>query len=324
VPETGHPRYALSAKPRRIASSDSSDATGFAWRRVVEKSCSKCGARTEESSNYCHSCGAYLFSAGTGAETETAQINVPFPQSADLHLRIRVGACRLRIVPGAGDAWVSGCYQCPKGALPLKIDKSGGSVTITQDYDVTGLGGLIRYTPRFELALGKPKPYAITLEAGACDYAADFGGLPIKALVIKHGAGMAEFDFSAPNPREMVSLLVNSGAVGLHMKNLANANFAEMTFDGGAASYKFDFGGMLRRDARIKISTSMAPVEIRIPSATAAKVVENTIAAALDIGDGFMKRGGAFLTEAALTSKTPMLTIRANVSLGTLSLRAVR
>jgi hypothetical protein len=105
---------------------------------------------------------------------------------------------------------------------------------------------------------------------------------------------------------------------------LANANFVEMIFDGGAASYKFDFGGTLRRDAKAKISTSMAPVEIRIPSATAAKVVENTIAAALDIGDGFMKKGGAFLTEAALTGKTPLLTIRANVSLGTLSLRSTQ
>jgi hypothetical protein len=66
----------------------------------------------------------------------------------------------------------------------------------------------------------------------------------------------------------------------------------------------------------------MAPVHIRIPAATAARVVENTVAAALDLGDGFMKKGGAFLTEAALAGKTPMLTIRANVTLGTLSLRS--
>ena len=107
------------------------------------------------------------------------------------------------------------------------------------------------------------------------------------------------------------------------MKNLDNANFAEMSFDGGAASYKFDFGGTLRRNAQAKISTSMAPVHIRIPAATAARVVENTVAAALELGDGFMKKGGAFLTEAALAGKTPMLTIRANVTLGTLSLRSI-
>jgi hypothetical protein len=284
--------------------------------------CSKCGAVNKEGSNYCHSCGAYLSSSGTGVETETTEINVAYPEATDLHLRIRVGACRLKIVPGDGGAWVTGAYHYPKGALPLKIDKSGGRITISQDYDVAGLAGLFRYTPRFELALGRAKSYALTLEAGASDVAVDLGGVPMKELVIKQGAGRAEFDFSAPNPHEVAALLVNSGAVALQMKNLANANFVEMIFDGGAATYKFDFGGTLRRDAKAKISTSMAPVEIRIPSATAAKVVENTIAAALDIGDGFMKKGGAFLTEAALTGKTPLLTIRANVSLGTLSLRS--
>jgi hypothetical protein len=290
----------------------------------VEKACSKCGAENKEASNYCHSCGAYLFSSGTGVETETAEINVAYPEATDLHLKIRVGACRLKIVPGSGEAWVAGSYQYPSGALPLKVDRRGGKVTITQDYDVAGLGGIFRYTPRFELALGKAKPYALTLEAGASDSLVDLGGIPLKELVIKQGAGRAEIDFSAPNPQEMASLLVNSGAVALQMKNLANANFVEMTFDGGAASYKFDFGGTLRRDAKAKISTSVAPVEMNIPSATAAKVTENTVLANLDLGDGFMKKGGAFLTEAALAGKTPMLTIRANISLGTLSLRSTQ
>ncbi len=283
--------------------------------------CSKCGAVNKEGSNYCHSCGAYLLSSGAEAETGTAEINIAYPEAADLHLRIRVGACRLKIIPGDGAAWVTGDYQYPKGALPLKIDRSGGSVTITQDYDVTGFGGLIRFTPRFELALGRAKAYALTLEAGASDVAVDLGGIPLKELIIKQGAGRAEFDFSAPNPQEMASLLANSGAVALQMKSLSNANFAEMAFDGGAASYRFGFGGILRRDAKAKITTSMAPVGISIPSTTAARVVENTVAAALDLGDGFTKKGGAFLTEAALAGKTPVLTIQANISLGSLALR---
>jgi hypothetical protein len=283
--------------------------------------CSKCGAVNKEGSHYCHSCGAYLLSSGVEAGTWTAEIDVAYPETADLYLRIRVGACRLRITPGDGAAWVTGAYQYPRDALPLKIDRSGGKVTITQDYDVTGLGGLFRYIPRFELALGRARAYALTLEAGASDVAVDLGGVPLKGLIIKQGAGRAEFDFSIPNPQEMASLTVNSGAAALQMKNLNNANFTEMSFDGGAASYRFDFGGALRRDAKAKITTSLAPVGIHIPSATAARVFENTVAAALDIGNGLAKKGGAFLTEAALTGKTPVLTIQANISLGSLALR---
>ncbi len=286
--------------------------------------CSKCGAENKKGSNYCNSCGAYLFPGTAGAEAETAGVSLAYPDADNLHLGIRVGACRLRIVPGDGEAWVTGSYQYPSGALPLKIDKRGGRVTITQDYDVTGLGGLFRYTPRFDLALGKAKPYALTLEAGASDCAIDLGGIPLKELTVRQGAGRVELDFSTPNPQEMVHLLVNSGAVGLQMKNLGNAGFAEMTFEGGAASYKFEFGGVLKRDARAKISTSMAPVEIRIPSTTAARVIENTVLASLDLGDGFMKKSGAFLTEAAWAGKTPVLTIQANISLGSLALRSVQ
>jgi len=89
--------------------------------------------------------------------------------------------------------WNVGRWFLPvsqRGA-PVEIEKRGGPVTITQDYDVTGLGGLIRYTPRFNLALGKTKPYALAIEAGASDVAVDLGGVPVKELAIKQAAGMA-------------------------------------------------------------------------------------------------------------------------------------
>lgn len=284
--------------------------------------CPQCGSTNKERSNYCHSCGAYLRSSGAQARASLADINISYPEAASLHLRIRVGACRLKIAPGHGAAWVTGRYHYPPGSLPLKMETSGGRVTITQDYDVTGLGGLLRYTPRFELALGRAKAYSLTIEAGASEVVADLGGIPLKELAIRQGAGKADFNFYVPNPEEMTSMDVNSGAVGLQMNRLSNANFTQMNFDGGAASYGFDFGGKLARDARARITTSLAPVTIHIPAATAAKVVENTVAAALDLGDGFTKKGGAFLTEAAMKGTRPMLTIVANVSLGTLSLRS--
>jgi hypothetical protein len=41
----------------------------------------------------------------------------------------------------------------------------------------------------------------------------------------------------------------------------------------------------------------------------------------VDLGDGFTKREGAFLTEAALRGVDPVLRIRAGVRLGSLQLR---
>ena len=43
-------------------------------------------------------------------ETRTTGINIPFPESGERHLAIRVAVCRLKIRPGCGDDWVNGTY----------------------------------------------------------------------------------------------------------------------------------------------------------------------------------------------------------------------
>ena len=55
----------------------------------------------------------------------------------------------------------------------------------------------------------------------------------------------------------MKQLEVSSGAAGIELENLANANFSEMHLSGGAAGYELDFGGTLLRDAEAKIEAGM-------------------------------------------------------------------
>jgi len=42
-------------------------------------------------------------------------INVDYPSSEDLRLRIALGACRFRAEPGEGDAWITGICHDPTG-----------------------------------------------------------------------------------------------------------------------------------------------------------------------------------------------------------------
>ena len=255
------------------------------------------------------------------ASTDAAQIDIAFPDASDLHLKIGVGACRLKVAPGDGVAWVSGTYDHPSSALPPRIEQEGGTVTITQERTLAGIGGLLRRAPSFDLALGKARPYMLTLEVGASESSFDLGGLPIKRLIVKQGAGKVDFDFSSPNPQAMSLLDLDAGAVGMEMKNLANANFAEMTINGGAASYKFDFGSRLQRDAHVKITAGLCSVEIDVPSTTAARIISESVLGGVDVGDGFTRKEGAFCTEAAVTGKAPVLTIDTSISLGSLLLR---
>jgi hypothetical protein len=168
---------------------------------------------------------------------QRTDINIAYPATADLHLRIGVGACRFRIVPGAYDAWVRGTYHDPTGALPLKITQDGGTAQITQEPASGVVGGLLHGgTPTLELGLGTNRPYTLTIEGGASENSYDLGGLPLTRLTLKQGGGKFTVDFSTPNPVAMGMLDLDGGAGAFEMRNLANANAAEMTVDGGASS----------------------------------------------------------------------------------------
>ena len=258
---------------------------------------------------------------------EATKIEIPYPETeAPLKLRISVGACRLRVSPAegrerAGD-WVTGTYEDPGGGLASKIvDDGSGTVRITQKGSLSALKTPFAGVPRMDLALGKERPFALTVETGASDSVLGLGGLPLTSLVLKKGAGKSEVDFPEPNPVEMERIDINAGAVTLVMRNLANANFSRMSLDGGAATYDFDFGGELRRDAEVRLTAGASLVKVKMPAATAARIVPGSVLGSLDIGDGLTKKEGAFWTEAALAGRTPVIKVTASMALGSLSLQ---
>ncbi len=253
--------------------------------------------------------------------TNVTQINAAFPDAAEKHLRLSLGACKLRAAAGDGEPFVSGTYDPGETGVPVQVETDSGTVRIRQDYKSFFPFGWFSTPPKFDLTLGKAQPYALTIEMGASDNAFELGGLPLTRLNVKQGAGKSEINFATPNSQPLSLINVESGAMSLEMTNLANANFAEMKVDGGAAGYKFDFGGMLQRDAHVKITTGMSGVELVIPATTAAKISAETVMGGLNLGDGFTKKDGAYWTEAAVKGQTPVLTIEANISLGGLTVK---
>ncbi len=247
-------------------------------------------------------------------------ISIPFTEGDERALRVTFGPGRIRIAPGGAEAWVTGVYTDPSNAFPLKITQQGATVRIAQAYSIPRT---FKVRSELDLQLGNAKPYALTLEAGANEESScDIGGLPITNFDARHGAGEITFDVSAPNPVEMQRFHLASGAADVKVRNLANANVAEVHIEGGAASFKLDFGGALRRDANARISTGMAAVELIVPSSTAAKIVCHAVLGKVDAGDGFVTREGGYWTMAAVAGDTPVLTIDASVALGEIKLRA--
>jgi hypothetical protein len=260
-------------------------------------------------------------------ESKTMPILIPYGEAVERHLHVAVGACRLLIAPaqggesGEGAAWVSGTYSDPTDTMPLEVSQVGGEVRISQSYGWAQMAYVFDGPPVLELDLGKAAPYTLSIDTGASEAHIDLGGLPLTHVTLKQGAGKVTVGFSAPNPERMDRLSISSGASAIEMYNLANANFGEMSLEGGAASYKLDFGGTLQRDAHAKVSAAMSATDIAIPATTAAKISSKSLMGGLNIGDGFMKKDGTFWTQAALAGLQPILSVQVTLTMGSLELR---
>lgn len=258
----------------------------------------------------------------TATDTTTTTIALPYPDTDDLHLHLGIGACRLVLAPGDGDSWLTGSYDDPSGALPLHIAREGGTVRVTQGQRFEAFPRLFGEPARLELRLGTTRPFALTLETGASDVLCELGGVPLTGLTMRQGAGRATIDFATPNPQTMELLDIGAGAAELKLTRLANTGARQIRAGGGAASYLFDFGGMLSRDADVRINAGMATVTIQIPATTAAKIAAATVLGSVDVSSGFTGQGSAFCTAGALAGQSPCLTIHASAALGAIHLRA--
>jgi hypothetical protein len=107
------------------------------------------------------------------------------------------------------------------------------------------------------------------------------------------------------------------------MRGLANANFADLTLNGGAAAFVCEFSGTLRRNANVRLNTGMSSLEVVVPGTTATRITVDALLGSLQPDDGFTTRDGGYWTAAAVAEGSPVLTIRAGVALGLLRLKAL-
>ena len=256
-------------------------------------------------------------------------VEVSFPEITEgqhLDLRITAGACKLTISPSTGpasDLWVSGEYYDPTGSLRLTTERNGGQVRLVVGQTFENSINLMYGVPELNLVLSNRHAFSLTVEAGASGMSVELGGLPITRLEMSHGAGVTEVDFGQPNPVHMTLLKLGVGAGEIKARNLANANFDEMTVGGGAAHLLLDFAGTLQRDGNVNVDTAMSSVEVRIPQQIPARIVSVVVLGSPDVGEGFVYRDGVYWTHAALDARTPMLRLHNSVALGKLTLRAL-
>lgn len=252
--------------------------------------------------------------------TETKEIHVPLLDDADTTADVELGfgAGEFTLEPGAANALIDGMATYNVLDFEPEIDTFGNNVRVSQrDLDIDGIPNFDEdVINKWELQLGDA-PMNLTIQAGAYKGEFELGGLALHRLEVGDGAAQVELSFSEPNLVSMDVFRYNTGASEVTLNGLANANFSEMFFRGGAGSYKLDFSGELQQDAEVEIVSGISSVTIIVPEGTNAEVQFEGGLTDINEHDEWQRSGDVY----TLSGSGAKLTINVKMGAGSLDLR---
>jgi hypothetical protein len=263
-------------------------------------------------------CGGVGVGAIDETRTETLAIDYPAGDQTP-QLALGFGAARLH-ADGQGTKLLEGTVRYNVVGLKPETTTFGSRVEVRQSSNVTPSGMINEW----DIHIGKSKPIMLEVNAGAYEGNWDLGGIPLRELTINQGASNSTLDFSQPNPTTMSRLQVRTGAAALTLKNLCNAGFERMLFEGGASAYTLDFGGILQRDAYIEVRTGLSDLNLVLPPDVPAQIRVRESITAVDADPGLVSRGRYYYTPAWDSGAGPRLTIDVTMGMGHVGLRLGR
>jgi hypothetical protein len=264
--------------------------------------------------------GVAVSAAGCGlikvGPTQELAVDEPLGGAAVTDVQVTLGAGKLSVSPGSGGL-VSGVIRYNVASWKPTVSRTDSSVIIKQaNRKGVAIGGGI--VNDWQLHLGGA-PMRLSVSAGPYEGSYDLSGLVLQGLTIKDGAAKTQVKFDSPNPGQMDRLLYETGASKVTLTGLANANFKNMEFKGGAGSYTLDFSGQLRTDASVRVRAGVGAMRIVVPAQTAARV---TIQGSLtDVSvEGSWAGGGKTYSTPPTGAQARVLTIMVDMSVGSLKL----
>lgn len=252
--------------------------------------------------------------------TVTEDISIALPEGDGVvDLSLGFGAGELRVSPGGEKALVQGTATYNVPDFKPEITVSGNDVRIENgSLEIEGIPNFgEQFDNKWDLELA-PVPMDLTIEAGAYQGKLELGGLALRSVNVMDGAADVDLRFSDPNQIEMETFRYSTGASAVRLRGLANANFDEMEFKGGAGEYTLDFSGELQRDATVTIDSGVSSVRVIVPEGTSARVFFDGGLANVDVDGEWEKRGSQY----TLDGEGPRLTINVNLGAGNLELQS--
>ena len=289
--------------------------------------CQNCGKEVEVDARFCPKCGIPLQGKAGKGDLFIENIDVPFPdtETAALDIDIEIGG-RIKINPGE-DSLLEGMIEYDIPEWKPRIETLGSLVKLKQG---EGWRGRIWRTPsnRWDVKLGKVKPYSLDVKSGISHGEWNLGGLPLTELVFNTGVGDNIVTFKEENPVEMKRLRMTAGVGQLGVEGLLNARSQDMKISGGVGGTKLNFtGAELKQDTYIKIEGGVGGVSVEVNEDTPsiAKVQGLTDVSARGT---FYRRSGSitnrvYVNEAYAEGVSPRLEFHITMGIGGVGLRTV-
>lgn len=116
-----------------------------------------------------------------------------------------------------------------------------------------------------------PISFDVQLGVGRGDF--DLSGLQVKDFNLSSGASDVSLSFDEPNRTSIENISIESGLSKFDGRNLCNANFKHLRFQGGVGAYTLDFGGLLNSEVDVDIEVGMGVMTLYLPSSVGARVM---------------------------------------------------
>jgi len=165
-----------------------------------------------------------------------------------------------------------------------------------------------------------PISFDVELGVGKGDF--DLSGLQVKDFNLSTGASDVSLAFDEPNRGSIDNLSIESGVSKFDGRNLCNANFKRLHFQGGVGAYTLDFGGPLSSEVDVDIEVGLGVLTMYIPGGVGARVTyDKTWASKVDTPDDFRETASNAYTSENYYSASGKMNIRIDSGLGSVKIR---
>ncbi len=174
----------------------------------------------------------------------------------------------------------------------------------------------------WELQLSPDIPVSLDVELGIGKGDFRLGGLQVKDFTLSTGASDVVLSFDSPNVGTIENINIESGLSRFQARNLGNANFKHLRFQGGVGSYLLDFSGRLTSEVDVDLEVGLGVVTVVIPSDVGARIVyDETWMSSIDLDPDFRTAGDNIYTTSNLGTAAGRMNLRVNSGVGSVKVR---